>query len=384
MSKLTCVKWFTFVVLTLSVQGFVEADDPPRRDKRLPTSPEVAEDRQVTFRVRAPKADEVLLKGFAPIETTPMTRDDEGVWSVTIGPLEPEIYSYWFEVDGARQLDESSRYVKPSRTPKVNLLEVPGGEDSLTRFNPDIAHGTLHRHEYLSDVTDSVRNLIVYTPPTYRDTGEGKYPVLYLFHGTGDHEGGWTVEGRAHRIMDNLLHGGRAIPMIIVMPDVHVVYKDAKDYRRRIADEFEQELLTEIIPFVEKKYRAEQRPEDRAIAGLSLGSMQALRIGLKHPQKFAWIGGFSGPVVWENQQALVDEFVAKTPDLNEQLKLIWVAVGEDDWLIKRVQKTHEAFKAAGIEHEYQVTPGRHEWPVWRRYLVELLPRLFHEPNPAAR
>jgi enterochelin esterase family protein len=297
-----------------------------------------------------------------------MARDDQGVWSVTVGPLAPEVYSYSFTVDGFRSLDPGNPSVKPSRSPTTSILEVPGQPPLLHEFQ-NVPHGTLRLHAYQSRSLGKRRGLAVYTPPDYDKNARARYPVLYLFHGSGDNQATWTALGRAHLIVENLLAQGKAKPMIVVMPDGHAAFSQpagaAPDGRSRNIEAFQRDLLD---------YRVRAEPASRAIVGLSMGGGQSLTIGLNHPELFAWVGGFSSAI--SNPETTVASALADPKATNAKLKLLWIACGTDDRLIENARGLAAALDQRGIRHEFHATEGNHSWPVWRRYLAQFVPLLF--------
>ena len=224
-----------------------------------PNSPEVQADRTVTFRVRSPKATEVTVSGEWPGGAKAMTKGDNDVWSVTVGPLEPDIYGYSFSVDGFRALDPMNPGVKPMRSPTTSLLEIPGNPPRIWEFQ-DVPHGAVRLHDYQSKALGRLRHLRVYTPSDY-DRGSRRYPVLYLLHGSGDNDATWTAFGHAQWILDNLIAAGKAKPMIVVMTDGHAYSPQftgmptTNMISRNITD-FERDLVEDVLPFVEANYRA--------------------------------------------------------------------------------------------------------------------------------
>ncbi len=350
---------------------------PPFRGVSPPViSPEVHPDRTVTFRVRAPKAGEVTVSG--EFGNKPLTNDGTGLWSVTLGPLEPDLYGYNFSVDGFRALDPANVLVKPMRSPTTSILDVPGEKPLLHDFQAGVPHGTVRLHEYQSSALGKRRNLRVYTPPGYDQKPDARYPVLYLFHGSGDNEATWTVLGRAHLITDNLLAQGKARPLIIVMTDGHASFAQpaggSADERTRTREAFQRDLLEDVMPLVEANYRVRKDRESRAIIGLSMGGGQSLTIGLNRLDLFAWVGGMSSAV--RDPEQTISGVFADTKASNQKLKLLWIACGKDDFLLKQNQQFDELLTARGIRHEFVLSAGGHSWPVWRRYLAEFLPRLF--------
>ena len=340
-------------------------------------SPEVHLDRTVTFRVRAANATNVTVSGEWPDSSKAMAKGAAGVWTTTLGPLSPGLYGYGFTVDGFRTLDPGNAAVKPMRSPTTSILEVPGERPSLFDFQK-VPHGVVRLHEYESRSLGRRRSLRVYTPPGYDAKRWTRYPVLYLLHGSGDNEATWTVLGRAHFVADNLIEQRKAAPMLIVMADGHAAPPkpggtNAAARSRNMAA-FEGDLLQDIIPFVEKNYRAKSGRQHRAIIGLSMGGGQSLTVGLKHPELFAWVGGMSSAV--SEPETTLREFLSASAVANQKLALLWFACGKEDFLLKRNQELDALLSERGIRHEFHETPGNHSWPVWRRYLVDFMPRIF--------
>ncbi len=354
------------------------APAPPARPAFGPpvVSPEVLPDRRVTFRLSAPMAKAVTVSGQWGGGPQVMTKDERGVWSVTVGPIEPELYEYNFTIDGFQTLDPGNAVVKPSRTPRTSLLEVPGNPPRLSEFQ-DVPHGTVRIHWYQSRSLGRRRGLYVYTPPGYDQDTKTRYPILYLLHGAADNEAAWTVSGRAPMIVDNLLAQGKSVPMVIVMPDGHAAPWPPRDFQRGLSSnmtDFERDLLQDVMPLVEKSYRVRADPAHRAIAGLSMGGGQSLTIGLNHPELFGWIGGFSAAIF--QPETTVAKAMADPKATNQKLRLLWIACGTDDRLVQNARQLSDLLDRHQIRHEFHATPGNHSWPVWRRYLAEFAPLLF--------
>jgi enterochelin esterase-like enzyme len=343
-------------------------------------TPEVHADNTVTFRFLAPKAQEVKLEreGTEPVE---MHKDDQGVWTVTTAPLEPDYYGYSIIVDGVRMLDPFNHLLKPNFIETENEVYVPG-PPSLPWETNDVSHGEIHHHFYKSAVCNDDRDYYVYTPPDYKASAKTKYPVLYLLHGYSDDASGWTAVGRANVILDNLIAQGKAKPMIIVMPLGYGTMEmitarwhgwDNHNLRDKNFSKFREALLTEVMPRVESEYHVNKEPKMRAIAGLSMGGSETLLTGLNNLDKFAWIGAFSSG-------GLPDDFDKDFPGLdakaNSQIRLLWIACGTEDHLITVNRKFREWLKEKGIQHVDIETPGMHTWMVWRRNLSEFAPQLF--------
>jgi len=350
---------------------------PARAQAPAAASPVVNPDRSVVFTLLAPKAKEVTVSGEWGGGATALTRDESGMWKATVGPLKGDLYGYSFSVDGFQTLDPLNPAVKPMRSPRTSILEVPGDPPRLHEFQ-DVPHGTVRVHEYRSRSLGKRRALHVYTPPGYDDDPGRRYPVLYLLHGSGDNDATWTVFGRAHLITDNLLAQGKAKPMVIVMPDGHAAPPQPRggpaEGRSRNSAAFERDLLEDVMPFVEANYRVRSDPASRAIAGLSMGGGQALTIGLNHTDRFAWVGGYSAAV--SDPSTALSVALADPKATDKALRLVWIACGKDDRLIENARRFTAALQDSGIRHEFQATEGNHSWPVWRRYLAEFAPRLF--------
>jgi enterochelin esterase-like enzyme len=361
-----------FVAFAANAQPAAKTGTTPARRQGPPpiTSPEVREDGTVTFRLRAAQAKEVTLSGEWGGQAKAMVKDAQGVWSVTVGALKPEIYGYNFTVDGFRTIDPSNPVVKPARSPSTSILEIPGDPPLLHEFQ-SVPHGTVHAHWYKSKSLGVRRSLQVYTPPGY-DKG-GKYPVLYLLHGSGDNDATWVALGRAHLILDNLLVQGRVKPMVVVMTDGHAV-SPTPETRGRNVEMYEKDLLNDVMPFVEETYHVKTDRMNRAIVGLSMGGGQSLTIGLNHPEIFAWVGGFSSSV--PNTETALARPLASPKEMNDRLKLFWFACGKDDFLFQANQEFSARLKAQAVNHQFVVTEGNHSWPVWRKYLAEFAPLLF--------
>jgi len=327
-------------------------------------SPEVHGDRRVTLRLRAPNAKEVLASGEFVPKPVPMTRGAEGIWSLTTEPLSPDIYGYTFRVDDLVINDPSNASIKAGINATQSLFTVPGDTAALYD-EQDVPHGVLHRHHYRSKAIGDTRAFVVYTPPGYSADGKAKYPVLYLLHGSGDLPTSWSDTGKAHFILDNLIAQGKAKPMIVVMPFGHAVRSTERTpaNRGRNLELFAKDLLGDVMPSVEAAYRVHTDRKNRAIAGLSMGGGQSLSAGFSHPEKFAWVAGFSSSVP--------DNLPIKATD-----QFRWIAIGRDDFLIENNRKLDAALKAAGVKYSYQETEGAHSWRVWRRYLADLVPLLF--------
>ncbi len=365
---------FLYPALLLAVPLTAINAQPPRQQNAPIISPEVRADRTVTFRLRAPKATEVAVSGEWPGGNKPMTKDAQGIWSVTVGPLEPNLYGYGILVEGVRMADPGNAAVKPMRSPTTSILDVPGDKPLPHDFT-DVPHGTVHAHAYWSKSLEKKRNLCVYTPPGY-EKSDKVFPVLYLLHGSGDNESTWTALGRAHYILDNLLAAGKVKPMVVVMTDGHAAFAKVDPNRPKDRVPFTADFLEDVMPFAEANYRIETKPAGRAIAGLSMGGGQSLTIGLNHPELFGWVGAFSAAV--GQPETAFAKPLADPAATNKALKLLWIACGKDDGLLTRNKTFADLLEKKGIQHQYLATEGNHSWPVWRKYLVDFAPLLFQE------
>ncbi len=342
-------------------------------------SPEVHPNRSVTFRLRAPKAEKVEVGVEAAMPNTAMVKGADGVWTLTTKPLDPDLYGYAFNVDGVAMLDPSNPSIKPNLIWVSNQVLVPGEKPQDWEVQ-DVPHGALQQQFYKSALIGDQRDFLVYTPPGYDPTGSKKYPVLYLLHGFSDTAVGWTAVGQAHTILDNLIAQGRAKPMLVVMPLGYGVPDFGKNGRLQFGlardnfAKFRQALLEEVIPMVEKSYRASGKREDRAIAGLSMGGAESLFTGLNNLDKFAYVGAFSSGGLGAGEVAAV------FPNLNAEngntLKVLWMICGTEDGLIGFQRGFSKWLAEKGVRHEAEETKGGHWWTLWRRNLAAFAGRIF--------
>jgi enterochelin esterase-like enzyme len=300
-----------------------------------------------------------------------MTKDGNDVWAVTVGPVEPGVWEYSFQVDGVQMIDPGNPAIKPMREPRTSILHIPGQPLLLHDFQ-DVPHGVVHQHTYFSKSLGRMRELMVYTPPGYEKQADARFPTLYLQHGMGDNQATWVVHGKAHWILDNLIAQGRAKPMVVVMMDGHAASQGPGGFEGNTTA-FERDLLEDVMPFIEASYRVKTEAAGRAIAGLSMGGGQSLTIGLNHLDRFAWVIGFSSAV--PSREAIAGT-LNDTKAANEKLKLLWIGIGKDDFLRQRNEQFIALLTEKDLHHEWHLTEGNHSWPVWRIYLAELAPKLF--------
>jgi enterochelin esterase-like enzyme len=371
------------VVLAAGMVVFgILAQRPPAVAESV-ASPQVLPDHRVTFRLLAPKAGEVTVSGEFMSGSKPLQKDGKGLWSVTVGPLPPDIYAYQYLVDGLKIIDPNNPVVKTGSRPSTtaSLLEVPGDGAAFYDARP-VAHGAVQVRWYASKSLDSQRRVHIYTPPNY-DQETSRYPVLYLFHGANADDTAWTSLGRANRILDNLLADGKLRPLVVVMPFGYAYAPNDSGgvglpNPDRQASGFSRDLVEDLIPFVQANYRVYSDRDQRAIVGLSMGGGQALRIGLGHLELFSRVAGFSAAVPRSNVAESFKEVAANPKKVNDQLKLLWVGCGTDDSLFAADQAFSEFLKTHGVKHTFRATEGAHTWQVWRRYLYEVAPQLFSQ------
>lgn len=335
-------------------------------------SPEVHPDRRVTFRVAAPKSTEVTFFGdWMPAGTQEkMSKGEDGVWSLTIGPLPPSVYIYTFNVDGLTIADPVNPRVKLRARTSASLVEIPGSPHPVAEPR-DVPHGSVTIEWQKSKVLGETRWIWIYTPPGYDKERTRKFPVLYLFHGSNDTAAGWTLVGGANFTLDDLIAGKAAVPMILVMPFGHAVpFGSPRETQAKNTALFEDYFLQDVLPFVESKYRVDATKAKRGIAGLSMGGGQALQIGFGHQDLFSAIGAFSAAVPADFES----RFGTSLED--KKVKTIWIGCGKQDSLITRSENLSGLLEKHEITHTFRATEGNHTYTVWRQYLAEFLPLLF--------
>jgi enterochelin esterase family protein len=231
----------------------------------------------------------------------------------------------------------------------------------------------------LSKITGQHRRAYVYTPPGYDRDATARFPVLYLQHGAGENETSWTWQGKANLILDNLIAEGKARPMIVVMDHGYAARADGSgEAGARGNEAFEEVVLKELVPMIDSTYRTRADRRYRAIAGLSMGGGQAMRIGLGNLDKFGSVASFSGAVRNADLKTSFGGALADAKSANEKLKLLWIGCGTEDRLYPAAKALHETLTAAGIRHVWFDGSGSHEWQVWRKHLHDLAPRLFRD------
>jgi enterochelin esterase family protein len=343
-------------------------------------SPEVLPDRSVTFRLKAPDARQVQVR-CESLPAASMVKDDQGLWSFTTAPLEPDYYGYSFVIDGVRALDLDNPLLKYNLLSTESQVHVPGPASLPWEVN-DVPHGVIHRHFYHSAAAGDDRAYFVYTPPGYKPSAGPHYPVLYLLHGYSDDATAWWSVGQANIILDNLIARGEAKPMVVVMPlgygTMEIVLRGwarvrQPDLWKSNVSRFGAALLEEVLPQVESAYRVSSQREARAIAGLSMGGAESLTVGLNHLDRFAWIGAFSSGGLDTNFSAA---FPALDAAAGQRLRLLWISCGKDDRLVEPNRRFVQWLGSKGLHCVWTEVPGEHSWRVWRRNLAAFAPLLF--------
>lgn len=352
-------------------------------------SVETGADGRVTFRICAPDATDVRVTSSDMTDAIPfgrggpaglvLTKDATGLWSGTTAvPVAPDNYRYTFAVNGVTVPDPAATTFSRERTGTQSTLEVPGAAGRFQSYDAAIPHGLVSEFEYWSKSLGAKRRAHVYTPPGYFRSS-ARYPVLYLVHGAGDSDDSWTSTGHAHYILDNLIAAGKAKPMIIVMPAGHTPERSGGPGMLGNTD-FGDDLHKELIPQIDANFRTLKSADRRAMAGLSMGGAHTIQFGLTHPQTFRYIGIFSmGLGMGGNEEDVKSYEQANAAALArsaKDMKLVYYAMGKDDFLYGTVAPTRAMLDRQKIRHVYNESGGGHTWINWRRYLEDLLPRLF--------
>jgi enterochelin esterase family protein len=355
-------------------------------------SVEVLADNKVTFRIYAPKASEVTLRGdwMEGFEPQKLTKDDQGIWSLTVGPLTPDYYSYTFTVDGVRTVDPKNAEIKQGIAGVDSMFLLPGKEAAFEENKP-VPHGEIRKIWYHSATLDTQRRMHVYVAPGY-DQSKENYPVFYLLHGGGDEDSGWSTIGRAGFILDNLIAEKKAKPMLVVMPNGSLprpakfpTFTPGKPSPEAMAalaalqERFTNELLKEVVPTVEKTFRVREGAENRALAGLSMGGGQTTRMLTSHPDQFGYIGIWSAGLFGGSTAEFEKQnptFLDSADKVNKDVKLLTITVGDKDFALAGSKALSEVLTKHGIKNELRITGGGHTWINWRQYLNEFAPRLF--------
>lgn len=373
-------RFLIFLLLQAACFGLLQAQ--PRRqsidESTLPSKrgelnvrnamyPRLLPDNRMEFKVKAPDAKKVQIDLGRKYD---LVRNAEGEWSGTTDPLAPGFHYYFLIIDGVAVADPASESFYGCSM-MTSGVEIPYPDGDTRFYMANVPHGDIRMKRYFSTTANDWRRMFVYCPPGY-DMNQQTYPVLYLQHGGGEDERGWSAQGRTDIIMDNLIAKGEAVPMIIVMTDGNTA-------------DFERELLNDCIPFVEKNFRVKTDRESRALAGLSMGGIQTLNTGLPHLELFAYLGVFSSgwwasPTPFGNAHDTEKYYTMlkeKKDEYNARLKQFWLSMGgKEDIAYNNCQIMMKRFDEIGIKYSYFETPGGHTWPVWRESLYQFAPLLF--------
>lgn len=373
----------------LAQQANVNLDYNPQKDTEglIPfsaplNSPEVHDDRTVTFRLKAPNAQEVKLAGGALLtglgkgnEQVPFIKGEDGIWTLTVGPLRPDMYAYHLNVDGMQITDPNNTYAAFTAMPPYSQLIVHTDGPSYYDAK-NVPHGNVTRHVYHSDVTQGEREMYVYTPPGY-DPNQS-YPVLYLLGGSGELPSNWIYDGRVNFILDNLISEGKAEPMLIAIPNNQIIHRNHPQHTELTFDIFEKELRAHVIPLVDENYSTIQTPKGRAISGLSMGGRHSMFIGFRSLDLFANFGILSAG---DGEAEKTLAAFLNDPDVNRKVEYLFVGQGTEEakgYFGGRVQALRDALDKHKIDYEYyEGGYGGHDWSTWRHLLHEkFLPNLW--------
>lgn len=343
--------------------------------------PQIQTDLSVIFRVKAPDAKKVQIDLGKLYD---MTKDDQGVWSVTTDPQVPGFHYYSLVIDGVKVADPASEsFYGMGRM--ASAIEVPEkGIDFYTI--KDVPHGALSSKYYYSEYTKSWRRLFVYTPPGYDTNSREKYPVVYIQHGGGEDETGWAVQGKTDIILDNLIAEGKAKPMIVVISNGNVTAPGRAfgGYSSTGMAPFKEEMTKNIVPFVDANYRTLPDADNRAICGLSMGGGQSFFVGLESPGYFGSVGVFSTGLFGGirtsgsgfDAEKEIPGLLSESDKFNKNLDLFYISCGEQDMRIEHTKKAVKVMRENGLEVEFNSFPGDHEWQVWRKSLHDFATRVF--------
>ncbi|MCP4977217.1 MAG: esterase family protein [Maribacter sp.] len=371
-NKLLNISMISFFLL-VQVIGIAQQSKVP-----IYTSPIINTDRTVVFNIYAPKAENVILLSSIHPQDIPMIKGENGLWSVTIGPVTPEIYHYQFDIDGVITSDLKNQTPYPWLEGKSELI-VPGTPALLHELS-DVPHGILHDHIYHSRTIGGPNSVRVYTPPNYTPTDDKEYPVLFLLHGFGEKVSFWSDFGKINLIADNLISQNKIIEPIIVMPNGDPVeaeyYKffasqvDGNAWMEKNMETLNNDLHQDLIPYLRSKYKIKSDKTSMAIAGSSMGGIQAIQIGIKNASEFGWVIGMSTSLN-------VPPFSLENKEEINSLNLLQLNIGEQDsWGINQSDKVHAWLLENEIDHEYTISKGGHDWDVWRKDMIVLLSQLF--------
>ena len=375
-------------------------------------SPVINPDGTVTFRYQNRKAVRVTLSGdFLPVQHLEFEmngqkisydapgvaelRENNGVWEYTTPfAVEPEMYTYTFNVDGTQEIDPNNVFVNRDIASLTSVLLVPkAGERSDLYAVHHVPHGTVSKVWYPSATAGFDRRMTVYTPAGYEENTKTKYPVLYVLHGIGGDEDAWVTQGRATQILDNLIARGQAKPMIVVFTNGNISQEAAPlenstgytrptmDLPQTMEGTFET-AFPEVVKFIDSHYRTIAKKQSRAICGLSMGGFHTLYITLNNPDMFAYSGMFSAAIGTGSEQTAAHKEIYADVDgklatyFSKKPAMLWIGIGRTDFLIQSNNEFRAKLDAAGYPYKYMETDGGHIWRNWRIYLSEFVPLIF--------
>jgi enterochelin esterase family protein len=386
------MKFYSFLktlalILLMGISIQIKAQEISAMQAPRVVSPEVHADNSVTFRILTEIATEVTLNGswMGFRETLPLTKGEQGVWSVTIKPLPSSMYHYNFFIDGVAAIDVTNPHALRDGTRYASLLMIPGEGSSVYQLN-DTPHGNISQVWYPSPTLGTDRRMYVYTPPGY-DSGKDSYPVLYLLHGAGGDEDAWSSLGRANLILDNLIASGKSKPMIVVMTNGNAwqtstlrqipgLPAPTRETFAQYQGKFEKSLVEDVVPYIEKNFRVKADKNHRALAGLSMGGGHTITASITYPGTFGYIGVFSSGIFDANADMaeLEKKFLAlKDSGVNKY----WVACGKEDFVMDSNKRLLSVLDKTGFQYEYFENEGGHTWANWRTYLSMFAPMLFN-------
>jgi enterochelin esterase family protein len=363
--------------LFLSAVTYAQPPRPTPTPNDTLKSVHVLSDNQVALSVYAPKATEVSVSGDFPggFPSTRLNNSGNGVWSITLDSLTPDVYSYDFTIDGVKTFDPKNPQYKEGENGLSNIFELPGKEAEYCAVK-DVPHGKVETVWFPSAVMKNTGRMHVYTPPGYEKM-KTKLPVLYLQHGGGDNDASWTTVGKANFILDNLFAEGKIKPMVVVMPMGHPSPGFHMEPGTE-ADPYYNQLFNDILPFIESHYNVSTKREDRAFAGLSMGGLQALNIALFQPEKFGYVLPLSTGYFPEQLKTIEEKYstALKNPEINK-LKLFWIAMGgEKDIAYANGKNVLALLDKYQIRYKTNDYPAGHTFITWRHNLNEFAPLLF--------
>lgn len=370
-----------FLTFGSSMAQLVENSQPATTNIGKASCPCILEDLSVAFSVKAPEATKVQIDLGKLYD---MTKDDQGVWSVTTLPQVPGFHYYSLVIDGVKVVDPASEtFYGMGRM--ASAIEIP--EKGADFYDiKDVPHGSISSKYYFSKVTNGWRRMFVYTPPGYDTKNKEKYPVMYIQHGGGEDERGWAEQGKTDIILDNLIAEGKAKPMIVVISNGNVsIGKGGGGYSSAAMAAFKEEITKNIVPFIDKTYRTLADIKNRALCGLSMGGGQSFYVGLECLDYFGSVGVFSSGIfggiknpsgkVFDAEKE-IPGLLSKSQSFNEKLKLFYISVGEQDPRFEHTKNAVKKFQDSGLKVQFASFPGDHEWQVWRKSLHDFASNVF--------